>query len=100
MVCAHLLLNTDSFIWLSVVTSCSVWGFPAGVMIRIDPSGGERRQSFGQGTERDSYQGYAITSGRFVTLDREDFAVSVPKRDEYFGRVSQRACCFMPQCLL
>lgn len=44
-------------------------------------------QSFGQGTERDSYQGYAITAGNFLISSREDFAVSVPKFGTYFGVV-------------
>ena len=61
---------------------------PAGVVIRRDSNGNFRRSGFGQGTDINEYQGYAITSGFFLTLDREDYAVSVPRREDYFGRVS------------
>ncbi len=59
-----------------------------GVVIRRTPDGGLRRQGFGQGTEVNSYQGFAITSGNFLSMNREDFAVSVPRRTNYLGRVS------------
>lgn len=46
------------------------------------------RQGRGDGTSRDSYQGYAIAAGYFLSVDTQDYAVSVPKLGNYFGRVS------------
>ena len=45
------------------------------------------RQDSGEGTSRDSYQGYAITAGYFLSVDTQDYAVSAPKFQNYFGSV-------------
>lgn len=58
----------------------------AGVIIRV-AGGTAARQGFNDGTERDSYQGYAIAAGYFLSTAVEDYAVSVPKSENYFGRV-------------
>ena len=56
-------------------------------MIRVTPTGTINRMTFGAGTSRDSYQGYAIAAGRFLDRNVQDYAVSVPKLENYFGRV-------------
>ena len=93
--------------------------YDIGAVIRRNNGGDVRFQGTSGSTERDSYQGYAITSGRFLATNREgegmvhapargdtytyafcevllnviaiflsDFAVSLPKRNLYFGTVS------------
>ena len=46
----------------------------------------------GEGTTLFGWQGYSQTSGHIISLDREDFVVSVPRRDNYFGTVSISYC--------
>ena len=46
----------------------------------------------GEGTTPFGWQGYSQTSGHIISLDREDFVVSVPRRDNYFGTVSINYC--------
>lgn len=83
----HFTYTADHFIYTADhLKYCSI-AFAIGVLIRVTPSGGVGRTRFGSGTFRDSYQGYAVTAGRFLDRDTQDFAVSVPKLETYFGRV-------------
>ena len=44
----------------------------------------------GEDATKYDWQGYSQTCGHIISLDREDFVVSVPRRNNYFGIVSMR----------
>ena len=41
-----------------------------------------------EGTDFYAWQGYSMTKGHFISLTREDMAVSVPRRNNYFGQIN------------
>ncbi len=60
------------------------------MILRYNPDGGLNRQANGAGTETLGYQGYALTVGRFLSTTTQDYAVSVPRRNNYRGSVSDK----------
>ena len=44
----------------------------------------------GEDATKYDWQGYSQASGHIISLDREDFVVSAPRRNNYFGIVSMR----------
>ena len=59
-----------------------------GAIFRRATNGDTSRTSRGEGTQTYSWQGYSMTKGHFLSISREDLAVSVPRLNNYFGQVN------------
>ena len=62
------------------------------VFRRESGNGVLRRTGNSEGTGGYAWQGYALTKGHIVDTVREDFIVSVPRRNIYKGIVRVHAC--------
>ena len=65
-----------------------------GIVIRLDDNGNKDYQAMGSGDTRNfrnTYQGYSLITGNFLSRGTEDFAASVPRLNNYFGQVFRQS---------
>ncbi len=61
--------------------------FSSGTIVRRDSAGNFVNQGR-NGADIAAYRGYALVAGRFLHATTRDYAVSLPRQNNYFGTVS------------